>query len=141
MKNVVKQIDSPCIKDIAEKETVTLKQASDILGLKYHTARKLLLNEPTIGAINYGCKTVRIKRKLSQETLAELCNLSSSYISYIETGKKRLSFATLEKLSKYLNFDIDIYDKNIKKYSNKQAFLKRLITLIEFEFENTHLDL
>ena len=86
-------------------------------------------------------RELRIKRKLSQETLAELCNLSSSYISYIETGKKRLSFATLEKLSKYLNFDIDIYDKNIKKYSNKQALLKRLITLIEFEFENTHLDL
>ena len=86
-------------------------------------------------------RELRIKRKLSQETLAELCNLSSSYISYIETGKKRLSVATLEKLSKYLNFDIDIYDKNIKKYSNKQAFLKRLITLIEFEFENTHLDL
>ena len=86
-------------------------------------------------------RELRIKRKLSQETLAELCNLSSSYISYIETGKKRLSFATLEKLSKYLNFDIDIYDENIKKYSNKQAFLKRLITLIEFEFENTHLDL
>ena len=86
-------------------------------------------------------RELRIKRKLSQETLAELCDLSSSYISYIETGKKRLSFATLEKLSKYLNFDIDIYDKNIKKYSNKQAFLKRLITLIEFEFENTHLDL
>ena len=86
-------------------------------------------------------RELRIKRKLSQETLAELCNLSSSYISYIETGKKGLSFATLEKLSKYLNFDIDIYDKNIKKYSNKQAFLKRLITLIEFEFENTHLDL
>ena len=86
-------------------------------------------------------RELRIKRKLSQETLAELCNLSSSYISYIETGKKRLSFATLEKLSKYLNFDIDIYDKNIRKYSNKQAFLKRLITLIEFEFENTHLDL
>ena len=86
-------------------------------------------------------RELRIKRKLSQETLAELCNLSSSYISYIETGKKRLSFATLEKLSKYLNFDIDIYDKSIKKYSNKQAFLKRLIMLIEFEFENTHLDL
>ena len=97
-------------------------------------------------AINYQrigkkIRELRIKRKLSQETLAELCDLSSSYISYIETGKKRLSFATLEKLSKYLNFDIDIYDKNIKKYSNKQAFLKRLITLIEFEFENTHLDL
>lgn len=97
-------------------------------------------------AINYQrigkkIRELRIKRKLSQETLAELCDLSSSYISYIETGKKRLSFATLEKLSKYLNFDIDIYDKSIKKYSNKQAFLKRLIMLIEFEFENTHLDL
>ena len=66
MKNVVKQIDSPCIKDIAEKETVTLKQASDILGLKYHTARKLLLNEPTIGAINYGCKTVWLKEDILQ---------------------------------------------------------------------------
>ena len=58
-------------------------------------------------AINYQrigkkIRELRIKRKLSQETLAELCDLSSSYISYIETGKKRLSFATLEKLSKYL---------------------------------------
>ena len=64
MKNLFEQIDSPCIKDIAEKETVTLKQASDILGLKYHTARKLLLNEPTIGAINYGCKTVWLKEDI-----------------------------------------------------------------------------
>ena len=31
MKNVVEQIDSPCIKDIAEKETVTLKQAVRII--------------------------------------------------------------------------------------------------------------
>ena len=28
--------------DIAEKETVTTKQASEILGLKYHTARNIL---------------------------------------------------------------------------------------------------
>ena len=64
MNSIVEQINSPKTVDIAEKETVTLKQASDILGLKYHTARKLLLNEPTIGAINYGCKTVWLKEDI-----------------------------------------------------------------------------
>ena len=64
MQNIVEQINSPKTEDVAEKETVTLKQASDILGLKYHTARKLLLNEPTIGAINYGCKTVWLKEDI-----------------------------------------------------------------------------
>lgn len=61
MKNVVEQVNSLQIADIGEKETVTLKQASDILGLKYHTARKILYNELSIGSINYGCKTVWIK--------------------------------------------------------------------------------
>lgn len=64
MNSIVEQINSPKTVDIAEKETVNLKQASDILGLKYHTARKLLLNEPTIGAINYGCKTVWLKEDI-----------------------------------------------------------------------------
>ena len=64
MNSIVEQINSPKTVDIAEKETVTLKQASDILGLKYHTARKLLLNEPTIGAINYVCKTVWLKEDI-----------------------------------------------------------------------------
>lgn len=64
MNNILEQINSPETVDIAEKETVNLKQASDILGLKYHTARKLLLNEPTIGAINYGCKTVWLKEDI-----------------------------------------------------------------------------
>ena len=36
-------------------------------------------------------KEVRLKKRLSQETLAEKCNLSTAYISYIEQGKKSLS--------------------------------------------------
>lgn len=51
-------------KDIATKETVTQKEAAEILGLKYHTARKLLQNELSIGFINYGCKTVWIKEDI-----------------------------------------------------------------------------
>ena len=46
--------------DIAEKETVTTKQAAEILGLKYHTARNVLKNN-NIGFINYGNKIVWIK--------------------------------------------------------------------------------
>ena len=46
--------------DIAEKETVTTKQAAEILGLKYHTARNIL-KKNNIGFINYGSKIVWIK--------------------------------------------------------------------------------
>ena len=48
------------IDDIAEKETVTLKEAAEILGLKYHTARNIL-KKNNIGFINYGNKIVWIK--------------------------------------------------------------------------------
>ena len=61
---------------------------------------------------------------------------SFNWIRFMITSLCPFTYCTYnpEKVSRY-------YDKNIKKYSNKQAFLKRLITLIEFEFENTHLDL
>ena len=41
-------------------------------------------------------KNFRLEKRLSQEKLAELCNLSTSYISYIETGKKKINFSKLE---------------------------------------------
>lgn len=47
--------------DIAVKETVSMKEAAEILGLKYHTARNLLQKEKSIGFINYGCKIVWVK--------------------------------------------------------------------------------
>ena len=42
-------------------------------------------------------KQFRLTKGLSQEELAEKCNLSTSYISYIETGKKKINFSQLEK--------------------------------------------
>lgn len=50
--------------DIATKETVSTKEAAAILGLKYHTARKLLQNTKSIGFINYGNKIVWIKEDI-----------------------------------------------------------------------------
>ena len=47
-------------------------------------------------------KQFRLTKGLSQEELAEKCNLSTSYISYIETGKKKINFSQLEKISNEL---------------------------------------
>ena len=74
--------------------------------------------------INYkqiGLKTkeYRLKQNLTQEELAEKCNLSTVYISNIERGKANISFHTLDKISKILNFNIylSISDKNISDNS------------------------
>ena len=47
--------------DIAELETVSTKEVAEILGLKYHTARNILLTDGTIRCIDYGRKRVWIK--------------------------------------------------------------------------------
>ncbi len=83
-------------------------------------------------------KALRMKKNLSQEKLAELCGLSSSYISYIETGKKKISLSKLEVLSDYLNFNVDIIDSTTS--TKKQEFLNRLISFISTEFETFPLD-
>ena len=57
-------------------------------------------------------KEFRVKNGLTQEKLAELCDLSTSYISYIETGKRKLSFKTIEILSRHLKFEIELIDVN-----------------------------
>lgn len=44
-------------------ETVTLKEAAEILGLKYHTARKLLLTA-NVGFIDYGVKRLWLKQDI-----------------------------------------------------------------------------
>jgi transcriptional regulator with XRE-family HTH domain len=53
-------------------------------------------------------KHLRIKKGYSQEKLAEACDLSPSYISYIETGKKRLTLSLLMKIAAELNFTLKV---------------------------------
>ena len=49
---------------IGEKALITLKQVAEILGLKYHYARKLMLNEKSIGFVNYGVKKLCVKEEI-----------------------------------------------------------------------------
>jgi len=53
-------------------------------------------------------KEYRLKRKMTQEELAEICNLSTIHISNIERGKTCLSLYTLKKMSEILNFEISL---------------------------------
>ena len=80
-------------------------------------------------------KEFRVKNGLTQEKLAELCDLSTSYISYIETGKRKLSFKTIEILSKYLRFEIEFIDVNNQKEFAENKFYNRLTNFIKSELE------
>ena len=46
---------------------------------------------------------MRETNKLSQEKLAEFCNLDRTYISLLERGKRQPTITTIFKLAKALN--------------------------------------
>lgn len=48
----------------------------------------------------------RIKKKLSQEQLAELANLHRTYIGQIEIGKRNIALKNIDKLAKALKVTI-----------------------------------
>lgn len=53
-------------------------------------------------------KNVKFYRKqlgISQEKLAELCNLSTNYVGSIESKARRVNIDTIQKLAKGLNIE------------------------------------
>jgi transcriptional regulator with XRE-family HTH domain len=48
----------------------------------------------------------RIKKKLSQEKLAEIADLHRTYIGQVESGKRNIALKNIEKLAKALNVGI-----------------------------------
>lgn len=67
---------------------------------------------------------LRIKQNLTQEQLAELCNLTVNFISRIERDKtNRVSVFTVQKIAKALNTTIDdlLIDDSNSRESNKQV--------------------
>lgn len=49
----------------------------------------------------------RMCKKITQASLAEQIDMSSTYISYVETGKKKVSLSALIKISDALNVTVD----------------------------------
>lgn len=53
---------------------------------------------------------IKIKRQesgMTQEELAEACNISYSYVGHIERGSRNLSLSTAIKISQVLNMSLD----------------------------------
>lgn len=51
-------------------------------------------------------KKYRLNAKISQEKLADLCDLHRTYISDIERGKRSISLNNIEKIALALNINI-----------------------------------
>ena len=48
-------------------------------------------------------RELRLKKKLSQEALAELANLHRNYVSQIECGRRNISLLNIIKLARALS--------------------------------------
>ena len=55
----------------------------------------------------FNLKIERLKRKISQEVLAGALNVSSVYISNVESGKHNLSLINALKFCDYFNLNIE----------------------------------
>ena len=62
-------------------------------------------------------KEFRLNKNLTQEQLAELCDMSNIHISNIERGLGSISLSTLEKITDCLelNIAINLYSKEDEK--------------------------
>lgn len=67
-------------------------------------------------SLGQAIKLVRKDSRLTQEELAELANLSRSYVADIERGRYSPSMSTLEKIAEALNITVaDILSKDTDK--------------------------
>ena len=58
-------------------------------------------------AIGYRIRKVRCQKGLTQEQLAELCDLSSVYIGYVENAKRQVGLTSLTSIANALNTGLD----------------------------------
>ena len=81
----------------------------------------------------------RLKKCLTQEKLAELANLSVSYISYIESAKKKASLESLAKISLILEVSIDSFLYGSLVCNNSHCELNFADIISNFATEEKHL--
>jgi len=73
-------------------------------------------------------KNIRSNEGLSQQELAEKCNISQTFLGEIEIGRKYPSLQTLEKIANALNIDVYrlLMDKDSSDNPQLNAFAKDL---------------
>lgn len=75
----------------------------------------------------------RIKKNKTQEELAEILGITPSFLSHIETGKRKPGFDTLIQISKCLNISLDylILDEDIEKNIKEDVYIKEIYKKLE----------
>lgn len=76
-------------------------------------------------------KAIRKRENLSQEKLAELAGLNTSYIGQIERGDKNPSVETVYKISKALKIDVSVLFENLTSTEDiKNQYSKAVYSLM-----------
>lgn len=77
---------------------------------------------------------LRKQRGITQAQLAELVNLSTNFIGYIERGVQSPSISTLEKIAEILRVDIGMlffnHDRLLPKPDKKEKIINKIISRI-----------
>lgn len=56
----------------------------------------------------FNLKVERLKRKISQEDLAEILNVSAVYVSNVESGKHNISLINALKFCKFFELPVEV---------------------------------
>ena len=60
----------------------------------------------------------RVAQGISQEKLAEMCDLHRTYISDVELGKRNVSLQNIKKISLALNIQISKLFQEVEEYES-----------------------
>lgn len=71
-------------------------------------------------------KSLRTAKKLSQEKLAELSGLHSTYIGQIERGEKSPTIESIYKISEGLNISLSDFFKNVDCKTNEKTYADQI---------------
>ncbi len=72
------------------------------------------MEQDIYGLIGKKIKYIRVLRKMSQEKLAELADLSTNYIGQIERAERKATIDVLYRISKALKIELYAFFSNIK---------------------------
>lgn len=76
---------------------------------------KYLMHRKLNNSVAHIIKQRRLHLGLSQESLADLCDLDRTYISSVERGKRNLTLLTMEKIISQLDITIPDFLKLVSK--------------------------
>lgn len=76
--------------------------------------------------LGYKLKTIRESRKVTQQELADLLNISQKTYSNIESNLSKLWVSHLIKLSKFLQFDLQQFFKTVPTENKKANKIEKL---------------